>query len=551
MAPWHGAAGRARCAALLLIVAAGAAAAAAAAASGPGPGPGARVVSAQVVFRHGARTPLSTVFYGDVEWACDEAYPGADLNLTSPSGGAPPPLVDAADAPRLPGGCREGTLTQRGYRMALDLGAALRRRYVQQLRLLPEAAPPRRGAGAGAGAAEGLVVAHTTGYRRTVATLKGVLTGLFPDAPGPFHATLTEEREAYMYPSPRACGAISPVVQRLTQSADARESAAPQAPVARAREALGLPDDDPQQGGGAGPGPFKWYRLRDALACLLAERPEARPEGLDEGLWQLIQRRANDWETSIYAPGPWNCGAGDEEDCRRVIDFSIGPLLWRIVENMREAAAAAAAGADGWAGGGAAAAGPPPKAQPRLRLFSAHDTTVAPALAALGFEARDWPAFTANLAFELWLDGGGGSGGGGGGGGEPEEQQAHGAEGASEAAHALTAWVLVRYGGEPLPLRRSRAGAAPGAAAQAQPLDPHEHWRRVLQEQPREAQHLLADAGGGCGGDGDAGGADGGLDAGWITLDDLQERLRPFSLSDAAKEEACWPHGAGGPSGAR
>jgi hypothetical protein len=148
--------------------------AAAAGARRAGPGPGARLLMAQVVFRHGARTPLSTAFYPETEWECPaaaaasgtEPYDGAALALRSASGGPPPPLVDAPGGPApagpLPGGCPAGTLTQRGYEMGVELGAALRRRYVDQLALLP----PERPAG------DGAVYAHSTAYRRTVGTLK-------------------------------------------------------------------------------------------------------------------------------------------------------------------------------------------------------------------------------------------------------------------------------------------------------------------------------------------------------------------------------------------
>ena len=149
-----------------------AAAAAAASTSPPpqlsAPPRGARPLAAAVVFRHGARTPLSAAFYGDVEWggaSCgDEAYAGPRLILHNaapgaPPGAPPPPVIDE-DVPALPGGCREGTLTARGFEMATALGARLRRRYVGALRLLP------RDFEAGA------VAAHTTMYRRTIATLR-------------------------------------------------------------------------------------------------------------------------------------------------------------------------------------------------------------------------------------------------------------------------------------------------------------------------------------------------------------------------------------------
>lgn len=114
----------------------------------------------QVVFRHGARTPLSTAFFPDAQWACDESYSGPDLELVNAAGGPPPPYVDP-DAPRLPGGCRQGTLTARGFEMARDLGRQLRGRYVDDLGLLPPTDPPG-----------GALRLQTTMFRRTVATLR-------------------------------------------------------------------------------------------------------------------------------------------------------------------------------------------------------------------------------------------------------------------------------------------------------------------------------------------------------------------------------------------
>lgn len=62
------------------------------------------------------------------------------------------------------------------------------------------------------------------------------------------------------------------------------EAAGPPAPGQRVRAALELPDDGAT---------LKWGPLRDVLSCLLAEDPEQRPKGLDEGLWELIQRRVS------------------------------------------------------------------------------------------------------------------------------------------------------------------------------------------------------------------------------------------------------------------
>ena len=209
-----------------------------------GPGPGAALIAAQVVFRHGARTPLATDFFRGIQWACDEAYPGAaPISLRDAAGGAaPPPLVDGA-SPALPGGCPRGTLTRRGFEMAQQLGRDLRRRYVDEFKLLPPALPPplkqQQRQQQPDEQQQRLLRLHTTMYRRTVATLRGVLAGLYPPAASgsgsggssggsgggggaPFVVEAARERWAFLYPSNGSCPAVGPIVADLAARADAR-----------------------------------------------------------------------------------------------------------------------------------------------------------------------------------------------------------------------------------------------------------------------------------------------------------------------------------------
>lgn len=73
-----------------------------------------------------------------------------DIHLTNHAGGPQPfSRHDAKQAAKvLPGGCTKGELTLQGQQQALDLGAWLRRRYIEQLGLLPSAAPSGAVAGA-------------------------------------------------------------------------------------------------------------------------------------------------------------------------------------------------------------------------------------------------------------------------------------------------------------------------------------------------------------------------------------------------------------------
>ncbi|KAG2482702.1 hypothetical protein HYH03_018383 [Edaphochlamys debaryana] len=98
--------------------------------------------------------------------------------------------------------------------------------------------------------------------------------------------------------------------------------------------------------------------------------------------------------------------------CRQLLRLGIGPLLTRLIAGLRkeaaadaaalqDAAAAAVAAAAAATSGGASAA-PPGHAGPTLHLYSGHDSTLFPLLAALGHPLRRWPGFTASLVLELF-----------------------------------------------------------------------------------------------------------------------------------------------------
>ncbi|GFR52541.1 hypothetical protein Agub_g15116 [Astrephomene gubernaculifera] len=432
----------------------------------------------QVVFRHGARTPLNTIYrFPGTNWShCPEHYPGVEVQLFDENGAPePPPIIDM-DTPVLPGGCRQGTLTSAGYGMALKLGAWLRHRYVdghgstggflpdlltastasttssrgssskgRRLATAAAAAAGAKGAGVAANAAgngvadpsfelgrtgsrtDGVVrwdsaVAslRTTTIRRTVATLRGVVTGLWPGlavateeegeekdrrsgAPLPVAASV--ESLEIMYGNNRTCARLQPLydaMQRDLNASDARDAELPRLNRLVA-QALGL--DQGQE--------VLWTKLYDVLAGMIADG-QPLPPGATQEVLKVIWEQAERHEASIIGPGadlcaslgPGGDGAGeheastdprvtdDEPDagysnrgssfdpyngaegdagsngvisgsisssarrrrCHEVLRLGIGLLLRRLLDNMEAAVAAIDEEAAASAGAGGAAA---------------------------------------------------------------------------------------------------------------------------------------------------------------------------------------------------
>lgn len=132
----------------------------------------------QIVFRHGARSPLGKKYWPELvdAWdVCGTEYDGVPLNITTVEGAERP--VNEHDKQQVEtvfkGGCRKGELTRIGQRQALQFGQWLRQRYVEEVGFLP----PKY--------EDGTLLARSTNYSRTIATLRGVLTGLYPKVSTP------------------------------------------------------------------------------------------------------------------------------------------------------------------------------------------------------------------------------------------------------------------------------------------------------------------------------------------------------------------------------
>lgn len=318
----------------------------------------------QVVFRHGARTPLGQKYWPELgpKWdVCGKAYDAVPVNVLAIDG-RPRPINQDDEKQvrqRYEGGCSKGELTLVGQQQALAFGRWLRWRYHLVHGVLPGAH------------AEGVVNARTTNYSRTIATLQGVLSGLFPGTAHPITVHTTEEIDEVLYTNVKSCGRLHQLMQDLhRQQREASELGADPAVEAvqqRVRAALGLPADHR----------VSFVELHDAMTSMQTHGKEVPPGMRDEQLLRDIDRLATARFMHVIAPHP------DTGKTHEVLRLGMGVLMEMMVRRM-EAAAAGEAG------------------DTRMFLYSGHDSSLMPLLAALGKHVEDWPPYLSNLTLELW-----------------------------------------------------------------------------------------------------------------------------------------------------
>jgi len=341
----------------------------------------------QVVFRHGARTPLSSSWkeaksdWPNIKWdVCGCAYPMVPLRVTTADGQPPPPNPSDIQqtVTALEGGCHMGQLTEKGQRQAKDLGTWLRSRYVDTLGLLP---PTYQ---------DGLVAARTTNYQRTRGTLAGVLTGLWggedPASMEPIHVVTSNNLDEILYADTKTCPHLQIYMGMMKETSKGLVTSDPDMPWAEeeATRVLALQGWDKEGGNSKGVywnTRWAWTDLHDVLTSM-----EAAGKPLPTGVTPRLKSAINRLATKEFAP--FIAPAMTDTHGHAVLRLSLGVLLTTLVENMEAAAASRSTDST---------------APPVMRLYSGHDSTVMPLLSALGVNVLEsWPPYVSNLVFELW-----------------------------------------------------------------------------------------------------------------------------------------------------
>ncbi|XP_048874507.1 lysophosphatidic acid phosphatase type 6 [Brienomyrus brachyistius] len=309
----------------------------------------------QVVFRHGARTPLKSIpDVLEADWVPDllkvPAHTQIDYVVTDLEGGPRPsaPVEDGYRVTKLHGGTYPGQLTSLGMQQLYDLGMRLRRSYIMDLPFLT----------ASFSAAE--VYVRSTNIMRTIESAKCLVAGLYQQKQDDAVPILTTDTEnEILYPNYHGCKLLKVLIGR--QWAELFQLPDITADLKSIQAALGIQTEQR----------LDFIHLRDNMVAREAHGLPC-PAGLE--MWRsTVERRAVQMICHIYGVS------------REHLQLSIGPFLQVLLTNIE----------DRLKGTGSAQSR-------KLFLYSVHDTTLMPCLMALGIFDAKWPPYAADLVLELY-----------------------------------------------------------------------------------------------------------------------------------------------------
>lgn len=311
----------------------------------------------QVVFRHGARSPLKALpLEEQVEWNPQllEVPPQTqfDYTVTSLAGGPKPHSSYDSHYRKttLKGGMFAGQLTKVGMEQMFALGERLRKKYVDTIPFLSPSFKPQE------------VFVRSTNMYRNLESTRCLLAGLFQrEKEGSIIIHTDESTSEVLYPNYQNCWGLR------QRTRGRREAAALQPGISedlkKVKEGTGTDSSDE----------VDFLVLLDNVA---AEQVHSLPScAMLKRFAQVIERRAVD--TALYIL---------QQEDREGLQMAVGPFLHILENNLVKAADPA----------------PPPNKTRKLYLYAAHDVTLMPLLMVLGTFDHKWPPFAADLTIELY-----------------------------------------------------------------------------------------------------------------------------------------------------
>lgn len=313
----------------------------------------------QVVFRHGARSPLKPLPQEEeeqVEWNPQllEVPPQTrlDYTVTNLAGGPKPhsPYDSQYRETTLKGGMFAGQLTGVGMQQMFALGERLRKNYVEDIPFLSPIFNPQE------------VFVRSTNMDRNLESTRCLLAGLFQrQKEGPIIIHTDEASSEVLYPNYQNC-------QNLRRRTRGRRKAASLQPgisedLQKVKEGLGFDSGEE----------VDFLILLDNMAAEQVHRLPSCPAL--QRFARMIEQRAVD--TALYVL---------QREDRESLQMAVGPFLHLLESNLLKAVDPAT---------------PPGKIR-KLYLYAAHDVTLMPLLLTLGIFDHKWPPFAVDLTMELY-----------------------------------------------------------------------------------------------------------------------------------------------------
>ncbi|XP_023271649.1 lysophosphatidic acid phosphatase type 6 [Seriola lalandi dorsalis] len=309
----------------------------------------------QVLFRHGARTPLKSIpDVMEVQWVPTLLEPPAHTHINyvvTDLHGGPRPTAPVEDSYRrniLTGGTFPGQLTTVGMQQLYELGKRLRRRYVEEIPFLNPTFSPAE------------VYVRSTNIVRTIESAKCLIAGLFQQKQKEIvHILTTEAESEILYPNYHGCKLLKILgSHRWAESSTLPDIAAD---LQRIQDALGI----------AAHQHVDFILIRDDM---VARETHGLPCPPVLDTWRnKVEKRAVDMICHIYEPSK-----------RENLQLSVGPLLHILLANIDEKLQDTSS-----------------ESKRKLFLYSAHDTSLIPCLMALGIFDMRWPPYAADITLEL------------------------------------------------------------------------------------------------------------------------------------------------------
>lgn len=309
----------------------------------------------QVLFRHGARTPLKSIpDVMEAQWVPNllDPPPHTHINyvVTDLSGGPrpPAPVEESYRSNILTGGTFPGQLTTVGMQQLYELGQRLRKRYIQDTAFLSASFSPSE------------VYVRSTNIVRTIESAKCLVAGLFQQTQNDTVPILTTDSQSeILYPNYHGCRLLKLLGgHRWAESSTLPDIAAD---LKILQSALGVGFHQR----------LDFILIRDDM---VARETHGLPCPPVLDTWRnTVEQRAVDMICHIYEPSK-----------RENLQLCVGPLLHTMIGNMEEKLL----DSDKEPGR-------------KMFLYSAHDTTLMPCLMALGVFDMRWPPYAADITLEL------------------------------------------------------------------------------------------------------------------------------------------------------